>query len=104
MIKYNKDGTKEITLNKEEQDIDNILALNERFLHNYKLVKLCDDLAETIARHDQARQDPDLISIRDKLGAISHSIQNDDEYQSYCKIHYLNSERGKPLYGYIPPF
>lgn len=91
MIKYNTDGTKEITLNQEEQDIDNILALNEQFLDNYKLVKLCDDLAETIARHDQR-----LIDIRDELGAISHLIQNDDNYQSYCKIHYLNSERKKP--------
>ena len=104
MIKYNTDGTKEITLNKEEQDIDNILALNEQFLNNYKLVKLCDDLAETINRHDQARHDQRLIDIRDELGAISHLIQNDDNYQSYCKIHYLNSERKKPLFGYIPPF
>ena len=104
MIKYNTDGTKEITLNKEEQDIDNILALNEQFLNNYKLVKLCDDLAETINRHDQARHDQRLIDIRDELGAICHLIQNDDNYQSYSKIHYLDSERKKPIFGYIPPF
>ena len=91
--------TEEITLTKEEQDIDNILALD-----NYKLVKLCDDLAETIARHDQARHDQRLIDIRDELGAISHLIQNDDNYQSYSKIHYLDSERKKPIFGYIPPF
>ena len=96
--------TEEITLTKEEQDIDNILALNEQFLNNYKLVKLCDDLAETINRHDQARHDQRLIDIRDELGATSHLIQNDDNYQSYSKIHYLNSERKKPLFGYIPPF
>ena len=96
--------TEEITLTKEEQDIDNILALNEQFLDNYKLVKLCDDIAETISRHDQARHDPELIKIRDKLGAISHSIQNDVDFQTYGKIHSLNSERKKALYGYKPPF
>ncbi len=96
--------TEEITLTKEEQDIDKFLALNEQYLDNYKLVKLCDDLAETISRHDQARHDQRLIDIRDELGAISHLIQNDDNYQSFSKIHYLNSERKKPLFGYIPPF
>ena len=96
--------TEEITLTKEEQDIDNILALNEQFLDNYKLVKLCDDIAETISRHDQARHDPELIKIRDKLGAISHSIQNDVDFQTYGTIHSLNSVRKKALYGYKPPF
>lgn len=96
--------TEEITLTKEEQEIDNILALNEQFLDNYKLVKLCDDIAETISRHDQARHDPELIKIRDKLGAISHSIQNDVDFQTYGKIHSLNSERKRALYGYKPPF
>lgn len=96
--------TEEITLTKEEQDIDNILTLNEQFLDNFKLVKLCDDIAETISRHDQARHDPELIKIRDKLGAISHSIQNDVDFQTYGKIHSLNSERKKALYGYKPPF
>ena len=72
---------------------------NIRSLATDKRRRVCDDLAETIARHDQR-----LIDIRDELGAISHLIQNDDNYQSYCKIHYLNSERKKPLIGYIPPF
>lgn len=96
--------TEEITLTKEEQEIDNILALNQRFLDMFKLVSLCDDLAETISRHDQARHDPELIKIRDKLSAISHSIQNDDDFQTNGKIHTLNSERKKALFGYKPPF
>ena len=44
------------------------------FARSKKLNNLCDNLAETIARHDQARHDQRLIDIRDELGAISHHI------------------------------
>lgn len=104
MIKFNEDGTTEITLNKEEQEIDQILADNERYIDEYRYVSLCSDLANMIDENPIAEGDEALSKIKQQPNEIIGGIQNTDRFQSYARIHWLNSQRKKPFFGDTCPF
>lgn len=104
MIEFDGKGGMKHTLNKEEQEIDQILTDNERYIEQYRYVSLCSDLAKKIDEDPIAEGDEALSKIKQQLNEIIAGIQNTDRFQSYSRIHWHKSERKKHYSRNSMPF